>query len=430
MQYLVCSAYAAYQEAAAQAVAQRSAQALAQRGLFSHLRETWLGPTPEERWHYQQVAVYGAEAQRWGRGRLGEEVLFHTLGQALDDRHLLLLGYPSPQQHGNLDGVLVGPHGVTIYEVKAWTGTFLASDTEWRYWSRRAGVWEPARGGNPTRQVLGHVRAMRALLRQAGLGTVPVRAVIAIAADRMEVQVGASLSVPLLFLMRPGIPVQEVLGLQGAARELTPEVVQLVESALRAPLREVPPPPLPVLRKTTTQWNQEGLALYKAGQYAAALACYQQGLHLAPQDAVLHNNCGAALYGLQRYPEALAACTYALQLTPRLATAWNIQGNVLIALTRYQEALAAFEQALQCNPHLAEAYNGHGVALLKLGALEAALADLEYALGLDPRLAVAYHNKATVLTQLGRHGEAVQAEHQAQALGYAGVSARHPGTQP
>jgi tetratricopeptide (TPR) repeat protein len=423
MRFLVCSTYTTQKEAAAQQIAMHSATALNQRDALSRLREAFFGPTPTEQLHYQQMAAYEAEAGRWAKGRIGEELLFHTLGRVLDDRYLLLLDYPSPQKRGDIDGLLIGPQGITVYEVKAWTGTYWASQRGWLYLSRgrRKVGWVPARDGNPTQQVLHHADDLRRQLNQAGLAPVPVTPIIAIASDRMGVQADADHPVPLLTLWRPGASIVELLGRQEETSALTPALLQRLEALFLDPVRSLPLMPPPPLLKKPAQLLEEGETLYKAGHHEAALALYYQVLRMDPESARAHIDVGAALSSLKRYPEALAALDYALRLNPRFAQAHSNRGLVLLRLGRHHEAIAACDQALRLDPRLATAYNNRGLALLELQYVQDALAAFEAALMLQPTLAVAWANKGSALKRLGRSDESEQAYRRARTLGYTGV---------
>ncbi len=422
VRFLICSTYTAQQEAAAQAAVMRSTQALQHRGALAQLREAFFGPTPAEAWHYQHIKRSEDEARRWAKGRLGEEILFHRLGHTLDDRYLLLLNYPSPHQDGDIDGVLIGPHGVTVYEVKAMTGTYRASDTEWLYWAEREGQWVPARGSNPIQQARRHAESLRQLLRQASLGSVLVYPLVVLANDQMRLE--STVSMPIFFLSRRNQSREEMLGRQGQSGALAPEVQQRVENSLMAPVQAAPLPPPPPLYKTATQLVEESQALYQAGQFEVGLVRAQQALQLDPHLAVAHNNMSAALTALQRYPEALQAAEYAISLTPTLAAAHSNKALALVKLRRYLDAVAACDQAIWLNPALKGAYNVKGLALLEMGYPGVALKEFDYALTLDARMAAAHQNRGVALERLGRQAEAQQAYQRARQLGYVGTGSQ------
>ncbi len=90
------------------------------------------------------------------------------------------------------------------------------------------------------------------------------------------------------------------------------------------------------------------------GEYAAALAAFDQVLAGAPQSAPSHLGRALALMGLQRHDEALDAFATALALTPDFAAAYANRGILHDRLGRYDDALADYRQALRLDPELAD----------------------------------------------------------------------------
>ncbi|HKD76869.1 MAG TPA: nuclease-related domain-containing protein, partial [Ktedonobacterales bacterium] len=109
-----------------------------------------------------------------------------------------------------------GPHGVTIYEVKAWNGFYTASDDEWRFHPTGDARWEPAHG-NPNQQALRHAQGMEQLLRQHKLKQSIVYPTIAVASERMHVEVAPPMSVSLIYLVSPRLTRNEILGTRSPA---------------------------------------------------------------------------------------------------------------------------------------------------------------------------------------------------------------------
>jgi hypothetical protein len=230
MRYLLCSDYLRRREFAARQAAAQAAQRL-QPGFWNSLRAFFTGTTREQL--HAQVYWYQAEAQRWARGREGEDLLFHTLGSRLDDRYLLLRGYPSPARRGDIDAILIGPHGLTVYEVKAWMGTYWASDDQdWMKWHKPSQCWQPAGLGSPIRQVLEQVESLRGLLYQAGVTPVPLYPMVVLTSKYIRVDFERPLSVPLAFIAKSPITLERLLGQRGAPEALQESISQQVEALL------------------------------------------------------------------------------------------------------------------------------------------------------------------------------------------------------
>lgn len=234
MRYLVCSDYLGRREFAARHAAAQAAHRL-QPGFWNSLRAFFSGITREQL--YSQMSWYHAEAQRWARGREGEDLLFHTLGPKLDDRYLLLRGYPSPQRRGDIDAILIGPHGLTVYEVKAWMGTYWASDDQdWMKWHKQPQCWLPAGLGNPIRQVLGNRESLCGLLYQAGFPSIPVYPMVVLTSKFIRVDFEYPLSVPFAFIAKSPISLERLLGQRGTSEVLSQPISQQVEVLLIAAL--------------------------------------------------------------------------------------------------------------------------------------------------------------------------------------------------
>ena len=189
-----CSNYL-YQRVAANEWAARQALIEPARGPSGLLRNLWwrLSGGPR-RAHAQRLAASVAaqrEAETYRRGLQGEQALIWFLAPRLDNRYLLLRNYTPPppwRTGGDIDGVLLGPQGVTVFEVKAWRGVYRCQGEEWLFLPRDRSAWEPARK-NPTQQARFSAERVRGTLALAGLRDVPTQPVIVAADPRMRVEI-------------------------------------------------------------------------------------------------------------------------------------------------------------------------------------------------------------------------------------------------
>lgn len=164
----------------------------------------WLtGGPARERARLQAASVAAAqEAELYRRGLQGEQALIWFLGQRLDNRYLLLRNYTPPppfRTGGDIDGVLMGPHGVTVFEVKAWRGVFRCDGEEWLFLPRDRSAWEPGRK-NPIEQARYAASRVKGTLALAGLPDMPVQPVIVVADPRMRVEIVGN---PALAIYQP-----------------------------------------------------------------------------------------------------------------------------------------------------------------------------------------------------------------------------------
>lgn len=175
------------------------------------------------------------EAEHWAVGRAGEEFVTSVLARHLDDRYVLLRNYtpPSPWHGGgDIDAVLLGPHGVTVFEVKALSGEFRCEGQEWLWRRGRGGAWQEAIV-NPSRQALDNARRIRETLRLNGLGHVRVRPIVAVASPDMHVELAPPLAVYVFFAHRRNVSIESVVGhSQESQSELSLPELQRIYAAL------------------------------------------------------------------------------------------------------------------------------------------------------------------------------------------------------
>ena len=89
------------------------------RGFWRGLWWRLTGGPARDRVKLQAEALVAAqEAELYRRGLQGEQALIWFLGQLLDNHYLLLRNYTPPapfRTGGDIDGTLIGPHGVTVF---------------------------------------------------------------------------------------------------------------------------------------------------------------------------------------------------------------------------------------------------------------------------------------------------------------------------
>ena len=96
------------------------------------------------------------------------------------------------------------------------------------------------------------------------------------------------------------------------------------------------------------------LAKFKAGDYAAALAGFDQALRLSPKDSVIHEVRALALFALGRYPEAAAALNAVLASAPGMD--WTTISNVYGSVDAYTDHLRRLEDFCRSHPDDAAAH--------------------------------------------------------------------------
>jgi hypothetical protein len=117
-------------------------------------------------WLVPRVDRLRTEAQAFAKGRRGEERLVAFLRERLDGRWALFRNVVLPSSKGDIDAVLIGPHGLYALEVKAYSGYYRNQRKRWR--KRFMGVWRSI-DHNPTRQALRNAQRLHKYLAGQGV---------------------------------------------------------------------------------------------------------------------------------------------------------------------------------------------------------------------------------------------------------------------
>jgi tetratricopeptide (TPR) repeat protein len=88
-----------------------------------------------------------------------------------------------------------------------------------------------------------------------------------------------------------------------------------------------------------------GSVYQQEGNNVEAANCYEKGLAINPNNAIIWSNKGAALLALKRGAEAVACFDRAIALNPSDASAWNNKGCALLSMNQQSEALACLQEA-------------------------------------------------------------------------------------
>ena len=152
-----------------------------------------------------------------------------------------------------------------------------------------------------------------------------------------------------------------------------------------------------------------GIAQFRAGRDAEALADFERALAIAPREAENWLARGTLMMRSARSDAALADFDRALQLEPRLADALERRCVVLMRLRRLDDALASCRRALDLAPHTALNHTSYGMALALAGRAAEAEAEYRRALAMAPSSADTRYQHGVLLAGTGR-GDAARAE--------------------
>ena len=105
--------------------------------------------------------------KRHRRGKEGEERVVELLRRVLDDRWTLFRNLKVPGLGGgDLDGVLVGPTGVWLLEIKSFSGRYRNRGEHWFYWKHNG--WRKMRK-SPSQQARRNAGRLAAFLKERGV---------------------------------------------------------------------------------------------------------------------------------------------------------------------------------------------------------------------------------------------------------------------
>ena len=124
------------------------------------------------------------------------------------------------------------------------------------------------------------------------------------------------------------------------------------------------------------------LGKFKAGDYAGALAGFDQALKLAPKDSVIHEVRALALFALGRYTEAAAALNAVLATAPGMD--WTTVSNVYGSVDAYTGHLRTLEEFCRTHPDDAAAHFVLGYHYLVGGHTDMAAAALRLVVAKQP----------------------------------------------
>lgn len=159
-----------------------------------------------------------------------------------------------------------------------------------------------------------------------------------------------------------------------------------------------------------------GLAFYRSGYFAKAIADNAQVLADHPSDYRAYYNRGLVQIALHNFPAAIADFDRAAAFASdpvSLANIYDDRGLAKLLGAQPQAALSDFEQALAFDSKDTRALFNHGCACHQLGRVNDALTDLNQVLNLDPNHARTYLKRGVLREALGDRAGSLADLHQA-----------------
>ena len=156
------------------------------------------------------------------------------------------------------------------------------------------------------------------------------------------------------------------------------------------------------------RWEQ-ARELHARGDFAGAIAAYEEVLRQEPDRAELWHMKGVAEHQAGKLREAQASAERAIALGGEQPAFLFLQGAVLQDQGRLEEAEGCMERAVATRPSWAAAQMELGRIRLDRGRLESALEAFRAAITLDPQSVRGWNNVGVTLQALERADEAMRA---------------------
>ncbi|MBI3971507.1 MAG: NERD domain-containing protein [Chloroflexi bacterium] len=105
------------------------------------------------------------------------------LAGRLGDEYVYLRHVAVPDHRAEADGILLGPHGMLVVAIRRLEGDFSVRGHEW--FALEAGGNERPHTGSPTWELMRPLRALQKVVREEGLGDVPVEGAVILTGGRL-----------------------------------------------------------------------------------------------------------------------------------------------------------------------------------------------------------------------------------------------------
>jgi len=157
--------------------------------------------------------------------------------------------------------------------------------------------------------------------------------------------------------------------------------------------------PVAAYSADATKLYNAGRDRTEAGNYAEAMAAYNNAIALEPSYFEAWDGLADALNRNEQFNDALAASNRSLQINPEYVQGWINRGQILYNIgywyedvahdsgtadALYAEQLTAFEKAGALDPNSAEAWFNKGYALAGMKRYDEAIAAFDRVKAIDP----------------------------------------------
>jgi tetratricopeptide (TPR) repeat protein len=161
------------------------------------------------------------------------------------------------------------------------------------------------------------------------------------------------------------------------------------------------------------------------GQFAAALAMFDEIIRQHPEDVVAKNGRAEVLKAQGQFLAALAAFDEVIRQHPEDMVAKTGRAEVLKTQGQYTAALAIFDEIIRQDPEDVVAKTGRAEVLKAQGHFAAALTAFDEVIRQHPHEPVTRNGRSCVLVALGRYDEALESLPTTAPIAFEGWIAYH-----
>jgi tetratricopeptide (TPR) repeat protein len=173
---------------------------------------------------------------------------------------------------------------------------------------------------------------------------------------------------------------------------------------------------VPAMAKTGKELFDNGVRLFKQGQYQKAIDEFSALIKLDPENADAYKNRGVSYMKLKKFDMAIKDFQKAEKIFPELKGLYSNLGVAWYYKKNYEKAIENYDTAISMNPGNYVAYFNRALCLAELDRTDRALEDLDKTLELNPDFYWAICYKADLLNLTGKNDRAASLYEKAAAL--------------
>jgi tetratricopeptide (TPR) repeat protein len=156
------------------------------------------------------------------------------------------------------------------------------------------------------------------------------------------------------------------------------------------------------------KFNQEGLTLYRAGDYTRARAAFEEAISQNPDVGEYYFNRGICEQAIGHWDQALFNYEMSMRLSPKVVDAYNNAAQCHVEKGDLAKAQQVLVTGTLANPYTGEAFVNIGRFFASRNDIPSARLWMAKAVAADPENAKAHQEYAQFLLKIGERDKAIQ----------------------